>query len=849
VDIDCRCVSAGKIAGALADPHVSGSIGAGALRAAGVHLKSPSLSFRVRGLTGATEGLLEATAETALGPLAGHAGLKRSGNQWRLAGLHAEAGRAVLDGDLAIPTDNGPIDGALKLALPTLSPWLGLASLAGDGTGELRATFRRNGMRQAVAIDGAFSDLRIEGGEADSPITADRLAVNAETRDLAAGKPFTATLDLGALTIGEARIRQVRARIGGSTARVSVNATAEGDWNGPVSLKSRFAFAPVQDGLRVDVSGFDGRILNEAFRLTETSRLIWKPGRMEVGPLALSFGKARLAGRLHLREDSVDALIAVDGLPLDLTDRFWHTRLAGTTTGRFELQGTRAAPTGTLTATVAALRLPEQPIKEGLSVSVKGRWAKGRLAIDGEVPGIGDGPSRFAADIPLGFAETGWGFVMPVHAPVSGSLSWHGDAAKLWRFVPLAEHELAGPSVVDLRLRGSVGRPELHGSIAVSKGRYESLELGTVLKDLDLRIAIDGLRATVTRFAARDGNGGRASLTGGITLDTVTDYPFDLKATFKDFMVLRRDEFEAAASGGLRFKGTFRTAAIDGRLETERAEIRVLERLPPDVVELDVTEIANASGNTGSRPQQQPRAFDPALAITIAMPRRVFVRGRGLDSEWKGQLVLGGTVGAPQLRGELEIVRGQVSVIGKAFRLERGVVLFPDRPNASPTLDVTAVHEGRRITAQAQIEGPVRNPKVTLTSTPSLPPDEIVSQILFDKGASHLSGVEAAQLAIALAQLSGKGGVAGNAMEFARKTLGVDVLQLEETRTVSGERAAAVRAGKYLSKDIYVGVKQGATSESSSVGVEVEVTPNIIVESEVRPSGESDTSIKFKLDY
>ncbi len=159
------------------------------------------------------------------------------------------------------------------------------------------------------------------------------------------------------------------------------------------------------------------------------------------------------------------------------------------------------------------------------------------------------------------------------------------------------------------------------------------------------------------------------------------------------------------------------------------------------------------------------------------------------------------------------------------------------------------MYEGRRLTAQAQITGPVRNPKVTLTSTPPLPQDEIVSQILFNKGASHLSRLEAAQLAIALAQLSGKGGVAGSVMEFARKTLGVDVLRIEETRTVGGESTTEVSAGKYLSKDIYVGVKQGTTTESGSVGVEVEVTPNIVVESEVKRSGESDTSIKFKLDY
>jgi translocation and assembly module TamB len=147
----------------------------------------------------------------------------------------------------------------------------------------------------------------------------------------------------------------------------------------------------------------------------------------------------------------------------------------------------------------------------------------------------------------------------------------------------------------------------------------------------------------------------------------------------------------------------------------------------------------------------------------------------------------------------------------------------------------------------ANVDGPLTKPSISLTSSPALPQDEIVSRVLFDKSTSKLSAYEAAQLGLAIAELSGKGG-GGGIMDFARKTLGVDVLQVESVETEAGSKPV-VGAGKYVTDDVYVGVKQGASPESSSVGVEVEVTPNIFLESDVRRSGQSDVGVKFKYDY
>jgi translocation and assembly module TamB len=116
--------------------------------------------------------------------------------------------------------------------------------------------------------------------------------------------------------------------------------------------------------------------------------------------------------------------------------------------------------------------------------------------------------------------------------------------------------------------------------------------------------------------------------------------------------------------------------------------------------------------------------------------------------------------------------------------------------------------------------------------------------VLFNKSASQLSAAEAAQLALALRDLTGRGGGA-DVLGFARRTLGVDVLRVDTT----ADGDAAVEAGKYVTDEVYVGVKQGAKPESSGVEVEVEVTPNITVESETTSEGANKSGVRFQLDY
>ena len=172
-------------------------------------------------------------------------------------------------------------------------------------------------------------------------------------------------------------------------------------------------------------------------------------------------------------------------------------------------------------------------------------------------------------------------------------------------------------------------------------------------------------------------------------------------------------------------------------------------------------------------------------------------------------------------------------------------MIFDGEGEIDPLIDVLAVNRSSDLTVTIRISGPASNPVLEISSVPELPQDEIVSRVLFRKSTSQLSAVEAVQLAAAVATLSGG---AGGIFDATRNTLGIDVLRVETTG--SGEtETPALSAGKYVTDDIFLDVTQGTAQDSGSVGVEVELTPNISLESGVGQTGENNVGVKFKWDY
>jgi translocation and assembly module TamB len=135
---------------------------------------------------------------------------------------------------------------------------------------------------------------------------------------------------------------------------------------------------------------------------------------------------------------------------------------------------------------------------------------------------------------------------------------------------------------------------------------------------------------------------------------------------------------------------------------------------------------------------------------------RIYIYGRGLESEWKGGLDIKGTADAPVFGGELALVRGNYNFLSRPFILTRGTINFSGKSPPDPYFDVTGRAVNNNISAYINLKGNMKSPVFTLYSEPALPQDEIMARILFNREVSQITPLQALQLAGAVNELLGR---------------------------------------------------------------------------------------------
>ena len=168
----------------------------------------------------------------------------------------------------------------------------------------------------------------------------------------------------------------------------------------------------------------------------------------------------------------------------------------------------------------------------------------------------------------------------------------------------------------------------------------------------------------------------------------------------------------------------------------------------------------------------------------------------------------------PQVTGGFDLLRGSLALLGKRLVFTQGRVRF--HGDVILELNLVAETSAADVTARIAVTGPATQPAFAITSQPSLPEDEILSRILFQRPSGSLSGFQALELANAAATFSGM----STLPEGLRKTLGVNSLDIS-TSTTGG---ALVGASRAINDRISVGVTTGARPQDNGVNVDLDLT-------------------------
>ncbi|PZX18903.1 autotransporter secretion inner membrane protein TamB [Palleronia aestuarii] len=411
---------------------------------------------------------------------------------------------------------------------------------------------------------------------------------------------------------------------------------------------------------------------------------------------------------------------------------------------------------------------------------------------------------------------------------------------------------LSGQAQFDLGLDGPLALSSLSGTVTVADGRLVDPSLPAVLDNIDAtaRIQNSNVQLSVT---AQKQEGGQIQVSGPISLQSGYDANLAIvldNVIFEDPRLYRTEldgtlSVAGALTGGARIAGTITLDETDVRIPS--TGLGATGPIPDGLVHVGESQAVRQTLRRAGLlddPQEGGAGGGASVAfpldITILAPNRIFIRGRGLDAELGGQLTLQGTTANVIPSGQFDLIRGRLDLLGQRIVLTEGE--FALQGDFTPVIRLVARTEQGDVVILIIVEGPALSPEIDFRSEPELPQDEVLARLLFGRSIDEISPIQAAQLASAVATLAGRGG--DGIISNIRQNIGLDDLDV----TTDEEGNVGVRAGKYISENVYTDVTVGSDGEAE-INLNLDVTDSVTVRGGASNDGETSLGVFFERDY
>ena len=159
-----------------------------------------------------------------------------------------------------------------------------------------------------------------------------------------------------------------------------------------------------------------------------------------------------------------------------------------------------------------------------------------------------------------------------------------------------------------------------------------------------------------------------------------------------------------------------------------------------------------------------------------------------------------------------------------------------------PFIDFVARTESDDITVFITVRGRVSDPQIEFSSQPGLPQDEVLARLIFNRSIGELSALQIAQLAAAAAELAG--GSNTSLLGSLRNATGLDDLDI----VTNSKGETAVRAGRYIEENVYLGVEAGAQGSTRGT-INLDITEDLKARGSVGSDGDSSIGLFYEKDY
>ncbi|WP_316862470.1 translocation/assembly module TamB domain-containing protein [uncultured Cohaesibacter sp.] len=754
------------------------------------------------------------------------------------------------DGSYSIKTLDLTAPGALITGAVTLAPD-GLAAgqlnasvkdfgafgpllLQPDLKGSLNADINlsHDNGNQSVLINATIHELSTNGMSLSS------LKLLTRIDDALGAMDMNSSLALDRLSASGETVRTLKAEIKGKNGNLPFSVTANLARQ-PLKLTGRLVQSESKTLLTLDHFAANWRAIDLA--LLAPAELDLTNGANFDTPLRLSLdrGTVTLSGSAG---DAIDLRVGIKDLPISIAEKIAPSGEAplGQLNLNAHITGSSSSPVANWEGALDGLsaKSTRDAGLPNLAIKTSGQYQKDALTMKNHLSG---GGSNLVIDGSIALATQRLNIAANGTVPFSLAARTLADAGL----------QLAGDADLSANITGTFSAPLINGKITTKGARFSEISSGIILRDLGGTVELTGQQASIQNITGKLGKDGTLAVNGTIGLDANAGMPADISVNIKNADFKYEEILTSLFDATMSLKGPLTgDSVITGRVDVATTEIMIPEKLPASLTPIEVSH-KNAEGRVAELAKKyapketSDKSAGPAmdLQLVINAPRSIYVRGRGIDAELGGTIRVGGTTADPRPLGNISMQRGRMEILTKRLDFDNGTVSFAGTLDPSLNFEATSTNSGTTYTVT--VSGYASAPEIALSSSPSMPEDEILANLFFDKSLSDLSPLQLAQLANAVATLSGANSGPG-VLDRLRNMAGIDNIDIKSDDKTN---ETTVGVGRYINNRTYINIEKSTASDAGKISIDIDITDQIKAHGETATDGDSKAGIFFERDY
>ncbi|WP_395067758.1 translocation/assembly module TamB domain-containing protein [Paraburkholderia silvatlantica] len=750
--------------------------------------------------------------------------------------------------------------GLIQLAGSRILPSRANLSIAGN-TVDLQGSFGAQGDRLRFRVDapqldrlgfGIAGQLAANGDvtgtfahpdvsldyKADHVVFGDNRVGHAEGRALArdgANGALAFSTDASEIAVAGVDIATLTAHLDGTRAKHTLAASAKGKvqgqpidvvvaangglqdtregtrWNGTVTQLENRGVPGVKLQSPLTVSAGPGKVTLGATRITGEG------AALELKSFDLDHGRIRSAGTLT--NVSLARIMQIrqqfTGVPSTLRtdlifDGDWDFSVGPTATGYVQIKRRSGDITADVGRGVASLGVGDLDVRAAFSggnrLTLTARAQASRVG----VLDIDAYTTLVPRDGILTVAD---------EAPIGGTIKANVPSLRNTGGMLGPTYLLDGHLALQLALGGTVGKPDLTGSLVGDGISATMVDQGVELKDGVIRIALSHNLVDFQQVEFHGATSGTLRAKGQVRLDNAEpDLTASIVADKLELFASPDRKLSLSGSASIANGGHLGGMQIDGKFTVDHALFDMPE-LPAPSLGDDVVIVRPDGTTVGGRPPIEETAstrpaprFAPRANVDIDLGHDFRFRGQGADLGLAGMISVNSAPDLPlRAVGNVRVTEGSTyTAFGTKLNIENGFFTF-NGPVGNPGINILAMRRNQQVEAGVQVTGTVQAPTVRLVSEPNVPDNEKLSWLLFGHGTDQGNNLgQQSAMTTALALLGSAQG------KRIAQSIGLDEFSIGRSE-VGLTDTEVVMIAKAINQRLVIGYEQGLQSASNAV--------------------------------